>query len=157
MSDSAQAQEQFRGFTWERPTANVGLRFASEDLNFGLGLGGGYTLNPGIYIGGLFDYFFGEDGFDAWMLMAEGGYDFGVADRLVLRPSLALGVITASYDAVCGAGVCFGGGSDSSFELGLGGQALYDLGSVTLGGELRIMLGDFETFFLVGANVGMVF
>ena len=85
----------------------LGFRYGIEmnegDFNpWGAGIGAsvGYTLPiMPIYVGGNFDYFFGSTveagGFkttgNVWHFMAEGGYDVGVADILVIRPKLGLG------------------------------------------------------------------
>ena len=80
-----------------------GLEMNEGDFNpWGPGVGAsvGYTLPiMPIYVGGNFDYFFGSTleagGFktkgNVWHLMAEGGYDVGVGDNLVIRPKLGLG------------------------------------------------------------------
>jgi hypothetical protein len=107
---------------WAGPaTANslqigLGFRYGIEmndgDFNpWGPGIGAsvGYTLPiiP-IYVGGNFDYFFGGSveagGFKTsghvWQLMAEGGYDVGLTDLMVIRPKLGLGPASMSTE-VC--------------------------------------------------------
>jgi hypothetical protein len=80
-----------------------GLDFEEGDFNpwaYGLGLDVGYTLPQAIYFGGSFEYFFGSKatgaGFEIdgniWQLTAEGGYDLGLGDAIVLRPKLGAGV-----------------------------------------------------------------
>jgi hypothetical protein len=106
---SAQAQAN------EPATANslqlgVGFRYGhsleDSELNpWGTGLGAdvGYTLPSALYVGGVFDYFFGgeleaPDGSlsgNIWQLMAEGGYDLGLGRNVVLRPKVGAGL--ASY------------------------------------------------------------
>jgi len=163
LADSASAQEQFHAGTWNKPSASLGLRFATDNLNVGLGLHGGYTINPGIYLGGLFDYFFGESdevfgaeySFSAWMLMFEGGYDFGLVEgKLVLRPVLLLGVLGVTGEA-CVGNTCMDD-SDTDFEGGLGGHVIYLIDSFSLGGEMRLIFGDADAF-VIGVNGGMVF
>jgi hypothetical protein len=164
------ASADFRGFTWNRGTLHGGLRFASDDLDLGVGAGGGYTLGQGVYLGGLFAYYFADDdsagfgGFgveadwDVWFLMFEGGYDFGVTPELVLRPTFAIGVANTSFELcadVPGASPDCTDDSDSDMEAALGGHVLYDLGGVYLGGELRLIFGDFDGAWL-GFNVGGV-
>jgi hypothetical protein len=80
-----------------------GLDMTSGDTlspwGLGLGLHGGYTLPNAVFLGGSFEYFFGEkigddqNGASAnlWQLSAEGGYDLGI-DAVVLRPKLGLGI-----------------------------------------------------------------
>jgi len=96
----------------EPATANVlqlgvGFRYgvdatSGDTLNpwaVGLGLDGGYTLPSALFLGGSFEYFFGEQVGDdtngasanLWQLSAEGGYDVGLG-AFVLRPKLGLGL-----------------------------------------------------------------
>jgi hypothetical protein len=166
----APAQAQMTGFTWEHATLHGGPRFGSDDLNFGAGLNAGYTLDMGVYLGGLFNYFLGESddfdigpvhyeyGFDAWFLMFDGGYDFGLADPFVLRPSLAMGLVTA-HGRVCAEGPGIDecdSDTESEFEMALGGNAIYVTGSLTLGGELRFFIGEYDGVWM-GFNIGTVF
>jgi len=175
-------QAELRGFTWNRGTIEGGPRFASDDLDFGIGVDGGYTLGMGVYIGGLFDFYFADDAniygnaidISVWMLMAEGGFDFGVARDLVIRPSFAIGISTVHWDCdslpVSNGFVVFNGliiptgnvvirdicdDSDSDMEGALGGTLLYNLGGLTIGGELRLMFGDFDGVWF-GFNLGGV-
>lgn len=97
----------------------LGFRYGKElndgDLNpwgTGIGLEVGYTLPVlPIYLGGNAEYFFGgtlespvgnlaTSKLDAniWQLSAEGGYDFGIGDHLVLRPKLGLGIAHLSSE-----------------------------------------------------------
>ncbi len=85
----------------------VGFRYGldltpGDTLNpwgLGLGLDGGYTLPNAVFLGGSFEYFFGEEIGDdlngasanLWQLSAESGYDLGI-NVVVLRPKLGLGV-----------------------------------------------------------------
>lgn len=116
-------------------TANVvqlglGFRYGIEmndgDLNpwgAGLGIDAGYTLPSAVYVGGMFEYFFGDSetagGFEAkanaWHLMGEGGYDFGLGENVVLRPKLGAGIGSVRGE-VCAGGDCE---SDSSTDLAL--------------------------------------
>jgi hypothetical protein len=99
-------------FTWSALSFSGGVDYGdgSGVSGFGLGLNGrgGVTLDNGIYAGGVLEYFFGEEQVNhdipesredshSWQLLAEGGYDFGVLDRLVIRPKLALGLSWWSY------------------------------------------------------------
>lgn len=101
----------------------VGFRYGKElndgDFNYwgtGLGLNGGITLPViPIYVGGNVEYFFGDkvEALGAstkgniWQITAEGGYDIGLGDRLVLRPKLGLGPATARTE------LCLGGSCNS--------------------------------------------
>ena len=155
------------GFTWRKATINGGPRFGSDDLNFGAGINGGYTLDQGVYLGGLFNYFLGETndftagpienevGFDAWFLMFEGGYDLGLGRALVLRPSFAAGLVTA-HSRICqrgpGGETC-DSDTESEFEAALSGQLLYNIDGLTIGPELRLFFGDFNGVW-IGFNIG---
>jgi Outer membrane protein beta-barrel domain len=96
----------------------LGFRYGVElnegDFNpwgTGLGLEVGYTLPVlPIYVGGNAEYFFGGtldspagkiDG-NIWQLTAEGGYDFGLGDHLVLRPKLGLGFANLAAETCLG-------------------------------------------------------
>jgi hypothetical protein len=92
----------------------LGFRYGAElndgDFNpwgSGIGLEVGYTLPVlPIYVGGNAEYFFGSEQIAGgvkldghlWQLSAEGGYDFGVGDHLVIRPKLGLGFATPSVE-----------------------------------------------------------
>lgn len=113
----------------------LGFRYGIEqnegDFNpwgLGLGLEGGYTLDNSIYVGGNFDYFFGEKLEDElgsvegnlWQLMAEGGYDLGLLHFFVLRPKLGLGVANWTTDACVDAlGCTKNSGSDLALAPGV--------------------------------------
>jgi len=66
----------------------------------GLGLELGYTLPSAVYLGGSFDYFFGEKSTNLWELMGQAGYDIGVgrSPQLLLRPKVGLGAAMPSGD-----------------------------------------------------------
>ena len=80
----------------------------------GVGIDGGYTLPNAVYLGGTFEYFFGgtEETPDVdvkanvWQLLAEGGYDIGLADELVLRPKLAAGLAMPRVELCSDVGGC---------------------------------------------------
>ncbi len=160
-----------RPFTLERATVGAGIRFGSEDLNLGLGARGGYTIRESVYIGGVFDYWFGEDeeygfapartttSFGAWNLLAIGGYDFGVSPTIVIRPFGGLGVMSY-FGEVCtrvaGIGEQCIDFDDTEVAGTFGGEALFDLGGWNLGGEFRVLLSD-DTHAIIGANIGTEF
>ncbi|HMJ11296.1 MAG TPA: outer membrane beta-barrel protein [Polyangiaceae bacterium] len=159
-----------RPFTMERATLGAGLRFGSDDINLGLGARGGYTLRQQIYIGGQFDYWFGEEDdygipaangsidTSAWDLLAVGGYDFGLSPVVVVRPFGGLGVMSYNIE-ICGEllgnETC---DDDSETEVAgtFGAELLLDLGGWNLGGEFRVIFSD-ETHAIIGANVGAAF
>lgn len=160
------------GFTWGQATLNGGPRLASDKLNLGLGLNAGYTLNMGLYLGGLADWYFAQNGYDVSFFMFDIGYDIGFGDKFVLRPSGTVGVVTAWFDRCLatpgGTDSCE---SDSSSEFGLtaGANAIYAIGQLTIGEELRFFWGhDLEIShgrtqrvgiegIWAGFNIGVVF
>jgi hypothetical protein len=144
-----------------------GLRFASDDLNLGLGFRGGYTLPMGVYIGGTFDYFFGEHddwvyndqrweyGFTVWDLTAEGGYDFALMSNLMIRPFAGLSIVHVEIDQ-CGDTRGFYGcweGDDTDVGLTLGGLLHVAVGPLLVGPEVRLLIFD-DAVFMLGGNVG---
>lgn len=166
---SAEASALEPGFTWSRGTINGGPRFATDNLNLGLGVNGGYTLPMGVYLGGLFDAFIGEKDefqfgptrveadFWAWLLMFDAGYDLGLAPNFVLRPSFALGLSTVHVE-VCTTGPGFNAcddDTDSDTQAAIGANALYNTGSLTIGGEVRLFFADFDGIWF-GFNIGGV-
>jgi len=48
--------------------------------------------NAEYFFGGSIDTPFGTSDAKMWQLSAEGGYDFGIGDNLVIRPKLGLGI-----------------------------------------------------------------
>src|SRR5262245_660864 len=94
---TGEAKADVHGFTWDHGTLNGGPRFGSDNLDFGLGLNAGYTLDMGLYLGGLFDYFFAERGVDVWFLMFDIGFDIGFGDKFVLRPTGSIGPATVHF------------------------------------------------------------
>src|SRR6185436_2678925 len=108
-----------------------------------IGLHGGYTLGMGVYVGGRFDYFFGDSigngNIGIWNLMAEGGYDIGIGPSMVIRPQLGLGLANVH------AKVCFSLGgpetcasaSDSYFTAAPGAFFFYDFGGPFIDAGLR--------------------
>lgn len=143
-------------FTAEKPSVGAALKYGiytgdteQVDLNpygVGLGVNGGYTLDMGLFVGGQFDYFFGESSdelllgapteFSAnvYQLMGVIGYDLGLTPELVLRPQLGVGLAFLAAEA------CFGdtceSESESKFAIAPGVKALYDVGPVYLSGEV---------------------
>jgi hypothetical protein len=80
-----------------------GAKLSEGDLNpwgTGLGIDVGYTLPNAVYLGGNFEYFFGETSeaegvkLSANLLQftVEGGYDVGIGQSFVIRPKLGVGV-----------------------------------------------------------------
>jgi hypothetical protein len=113
----------------------VGFRYGFDmepgELNqwgTGLGLDGGYTLPNAVYVGGNFEYFFGESleigevesSGNLWQLTAEGGYDIGIGPIFVLRPKVGMGVAGVSAETCDAGGVCVDDAS-TDFVLAPGG------------------------------------
>ena len=91
--------------------ALVGAGFALDDTvgnvnaeGFGIGAQAGINLDK-IFLGARFLYYLGDTSalptgdlsMNTWLVAAEGGYDFDLS-ALILRPSLALGLITRIVD-----------------------------------------------------------
>jgi hypothetical protein len=134
----------------------------------------GYTLSQSIYIGAVFDYWFGESeeqtvpGFpggpgggtvsasvSGWDLMGEVGYDFGVSPTVVIRPLGGIGVFHADGETCAPVIGCMEI-SESEAAGAFGGQLLVDLDGFNVGAEFRVLFAD-ETAVLVGGNVGAAF
>jgi hypothetical protein len=97
-------------------------------------------------------------GFD---LFAIGGYDFGMTPKLVLRPYAGLGIFWASGEACTttpGAAVSTCISTSGSKGAGtLGGQVLYDVGSLFVGGGLRFILVSGDVAVAMNAEAGGTF
>lgn len=117
----------------------LGFRYGVEmnegDFNpwgVGLGLNGGYTLPNAVYLGGNFEYFFGDSiegpggkaTANAWHLMAEGGYDIGLGDNFVIRPKLGAGLGTLRAEECLDGAGCE---SDSTTKFALAPGATFML------------------------------
>lgn len=136
------------------------LGYLSQNLNVGLGIRGGKTLDNHIYLGGTFVYQFGESGTvgtqtvvggqvvgssaswstSGFYVGPEGGYDFAL-DRasVVLRPYMGLGLFSWSSSATTSAGSA--GGSSTQFVVWPGFSVLWSPSNSDffLGGDLRMV------------------
>jgi len=97
-------------------------------------------------------------GFD---LFAVGGYDFGMTPKLVLRPYAGIGVFFASGEActttpTSPTETCVST-SGSKGAGTLGGQVLYDVGSLFVGGGLRFILVSGDVAVAMNAAAGGTF
>jgi len=105
----------------QRDPGGLGFRygFELEEGSFnpwgrGLGVSGGYTLPNAIYLGGNFDYFFGDEeefpGGDrsgnVWQIMGEGGYDLGIGPNFVVRPKVGVGGASLASEVCLKPGTC---------------------------------------------------
>jgi hypothetical protein len=118
----------------------ISLEDGGNPWGFGFGVRGGYNIDA-IYLGARFAYYLGEDSVNIWELGIEGGYDFSVSDKFIVRPGLGLGIanVTVDLPEILG----FGGGSasESKFFIAPGVSALYDVtDSVFLGIDARFKL-----------------
>jgi hypothetical protein len=130
---------------------NYGIWTGDGDTNpFGpaVGIRGGVTLDPGLYLGADFDYFFGESRNFAGLgsarvniydVMGEIGYDFWLHRAGVLRPKIGLGVGVGKGTGCVGGGdfsVCRGD-SQSGFAISAGAEYLHYFGAGFLSLEAR--------------------
>lgn len=156
-----------RAATANRAQFSGGPRIGTDNLNFGLGGRGGYTLDQNIYLGGSLDYFFGESSNYAvggarqsvsvrfWALSFEGGYDFGINDRLVIRPFAGLGIAGIIGES-CGPSLCTSASStDAVFTLG-GVLHYFVTEQLYIGPDLRFLIMDNDAF-VAGGHFGAVF
>jgi hypothetical protein len=126
----------------------------------GVWVRGGYTLNSNIYLGGNFDYYFGESEGDVSMniyqFMFEPGYDIALAPTAVLRPVLGVGYSTYHVDLGP-----FGDASQSEFGIAPGAVFLVDFGKLYGTASARynhIFVEDGNADgLLLGAGVGFRF
>jgi hypothetical protein len=171
-------------FTQEKGQVSVhlagGIYMGDGDLNpYGVGLGarGGYTLHPGIYVGGLFDFFLGETddtsvfgqtaeaSANAWLIQAEVGYDIGVSPTIVLRPKAGLGVTTIESEACATVTVppfvppqtACSDDSDGEFSFALGLEAPIAFNGIFIAPEFRFNIVDDASGLILAVGVGAAF
>ncbi|HEU4579609.1 MAG TPA: outer membrane beta-barrel protein [Polyangiaceae bacterium] len=131
----------------------------------GIGLRLGVTLPASLYLGGSFDYFFGESetntaeieqSVSLLQVMARVGYDLGIGS-VTLRPQLGLGLAQSAVD--------FGGlsTSESDFALAPGAEFIFGLGLLSLSAEANynvVFAGDEEQVtnaWILGLGLGVSF
>jgi len=122
--------------------------FGSNPYSLGLGVRGGYTLDFGLYVGGMFTYFIGssDEGSSAvtaggsvtassnyMEFLAEVGYDVWIA-KFVLRPYMGLGVGSAFQDNTVYSSPV------NSFAFAPGVSVFYAFGAAFLGVDVRFNL-----------------
>lgn len=153
-------------FTAGKATVNARLQYGvnledgdANPYKLGLALGGGYTLSNNLFIGGNFDYFFGEKvdinllgvtgnvSINVWQLMGNVGYDLGLTENLVLRPYGGLGLASIggkSCMSMAGFGEQCTSSSDMYAAMALGAQPLLAIGPAFLLADARfnIIFGD---------------
>jgi hypothetical protein len=150
----------------------IGFRYGFDlndsDLNpwgTGLGVELGYTLPSAVYLGGNFDYFFGEKQETAvldieqntWQVMAEGGYDIGVAPVFVIRPKLGAGVATFDTEVCADAGC--NGDSWTYFALAPGAKFMLLTENFGLSADFRydIVFAEEQTVEALILSIGIGF
>jgi hypothetical protein len=180
IGSTASAQEAFtRSKAQVSGNVALGAYMGDGDLNpygFGLGARAGYTLEPNVYLGGLFNFFFGEEdettvgvlgvsatareNVNAWVLQGEVGYDIAASSSIVLRPKLGLGVTQFSGE-VCVEGPVVGESceddSDGEVSFSLGLEAPIDLGGFFISPEARFHFVDDASAFIFAVNLGAAF
>ena len=131
----------------------------------GIGLRLGVTLPASLYLGGSFDYFFGESETNAadleqsvsvLQLMARVGYDVDIGP-VTMRPQLGLGLAQSQLD--------FGGisTSESDFALAPGAEFIFGLGLLSLSAEANynvVFAGDNDQVtnaWILGLGLGVSF
>lgn len=173
----ASAQSRHRGrATADRASASLSLGYGfrvtdegdlDDDANpYGLGIGArvGYTLHDGLYLGGLFNYFLGEEVGDnetngrlnQMNFAADVGYDVAIGDRAVLRPLIGFGA-TIVKGEVCVLGVCADDQTDPYLLIAPGIDLVVAFDRLFVGGVLRYhWLPDDEIpdGLMIGANLG---
>ncbi|HEY1691995.1 MAG TPA: hypothetical protein VGG39_07525 [Polyangiaceae bacterium] len=126
------------------------LGYLSQDLNLGIGLRAGKTLENHIYIGGTFIYQFGEStggtvnginysaSSSGFYVGPEGGYDFDLRP-VVLRPYVGLGLF--SWTGSSSAAGISASASGSRFVVWPGVTVLWSVpnSSFFIGGDARIV------------------
>jgi hypothetical protein len=152
----------------------LGFRYGFEleegDFNpwkTGLGVSGGFTLANAIYLGGNFDYFFGDKqdfpgGGDqranVWQIVAEGGYDLGIGPNFVVRPKAGIGAATLMGE-VCLKGFPCVSNSDTHLAIAPGTTFIVMTSrfSLTLDFRYNMTLTDDHTLkaLIFSAGVGL--
>lgn len=112
---------------------------------FGLGAHGGYTFEPGFHLGGRLEFHFGEKestsalgvtgslAASSFSFMVEPGYDFGLAEGVVLRPQMGIGLVEFHAKA-CASALGFNevcsSDSEGDFTIAPGAMFLLDFGGL---------------------------
>jgi len=155
-----------------------GIWTGNGDVNLygpGIGVRGGFTLDPGIYLGANFDYFFGQENSAAGLgasgssrvnvydFMGEIGYDFWVHPAGILRPKFGIGLGIAKSSAcvdVGGASAC-NTHSENGLAIAPGLQYLHFFSSLYLSLEARYQTvsidGPDPSAFILGVGLGFAF
>jgi hypothetical protein len=153
------------------------LGFASEDLNFGIGVRAGKTLDNHIYIGGTFVYQVGDSGsyaatvagpgvtttnvsgswsYNGFYIGPEGGYDFDLR-YVVVRPYMGIGLFDITGSA--GGGGATVSSSQTQFVIWPGCTVIWNVpnSNFFLGGDLRVITvpgGAVGVYAMGGIHLG---
>jgi outer membrane protein X len=119
--------------------------------NLGIGAKFLYNVTDPIRLAGEFDFFPTQNHTSIWDLSAYGHYLFPVADKIILFPSVGLGLIGIGYSSsVPGVRP----NSSGDFALSLGGGIDYELSyNLVLNGELRFKIENGSRLNLVAGLV----
>jgi hypothetical protein len=141
--------------------AFVGAEGAPNPYSVGLNARAGLTLDSDVYVGGMFEYFFGgsaggTDG-SALQFMVEGGYDLALSPTAILRPKLGAGLSHITFSA--SGGDTTESLSASKLAVAPAVQAVISAGSVLLALEARfnLVLDADANGLILGAGVGTTF
>lgn len=158
---------------------DYGIWTGDGDTNLygpGIGVRGGFTLSPGVYLGADFDYFFGHSvdaggpagsgssRVNVYDFMGEVGYDFWAHGNGILRPKLGIGVGIAKASG-CAQVNGIGGGcvvsSESGLALAPGLQYIHFFDTLFLTLEARYQTvsidGPDPSAVVLGAGLGFGF
>ncbi len=135
----------------------------------GFGLRAGYTMPAKVYVGANFMYFLGTStdstipGFGTmstksslWTGLVELGYDADLTPKFTLRPTVGLGLASASAE-ICMAGTCVSD-SASKFAFAPGVSASF-LASDRhfVGGDFKFLVAGDYNAGIFGGHLGMRF
>ncbi len=131
----------------------------------GIGVRAGVSLPLSLYLGGSYDYFFGESsevlGVDTSVsisqFMGHIGSNFGLGP-ISVRPTLGIGLSQATSE-VEGGGVS-ASDSEGAFVLSPGAEVLFSLGLISVSAEARynaVLDEDRDDAIVVGAGIGVGF
>ena len=126
---------------------NLLIGTGNSYTNLGIGAKFFYNITDPIRLAGEFDFFPMQNHTSMWDLSTYGHYLFPVADKVILFPSVGLGLIGATYSSAIPS---LHSNSSGDFALSLGGGIDYELTyNLVLNGELRFKIEDGSRLNLV--------